>query len=433
MPQNGQKIPFIKIFTNSLLVTGMTIGAGILALPIKTGMAGIVPSLVSMFLIWVLMLGTAMVFIYKFTHPKTRSRNYPTLFQNELGTKGRWVSVFGYLVNYYGILVAYLTGASTILATLVPINIPVNIWMLGFFVVLTGLALLGADKAKNANAFIMIAMIGAFGVLLFLSGSYIDVSRYNHKVWALMPTVMPIIIVAFAFHNVVPFLCKNLNGDQKASFKAVLIGSSMAIIINILWMFVVVGTLPLAGPGKATIISALQHDYPATIPLSLALNNKMITLTGMVFALAAIITSYIPTSVALRGFMRGIVSLHYKNPNKYVVLLLAYGPPFLVAMIYPDVFIKAVDIAGGFGILIVFGILPSLIMIKMAKNRGKLFKIAAGIMIICFSVLMAFEIAQETGFLKLDSSKEYWRLVYPHKESRITQNHQSIREPVLEK
>ena len=404
-----EKIPFIKVFTNSLLVTGMTIGAGILALPIKTGIAGIVPSLLSIFSVWILMLCTATVFIYKFTHPKERSRDYPTLFQAELGSKGKWVSVFGYLVNYYGILVAYLTGSAAILVALVPLNLTHHVWMVAFFITFTGLALLGADKAKNANAFIMIAMLGSFAALIFLTAKHVDVSRYNHKEWALIPSVIPIIVVAFSFHNVVPFICKNLNGDQRASFKAVLLGSSMAIVMNILWMLVVVGALPLAGPGKATILSALEHDYPATIPLALALHSKMITVTGMFFALAAIATSYIPTSVALRGFMRGILSLHFKNPNKYLVLLLSFAPPFLVAMIYPDVFLKAVDIAGGFGILIVFGILPSFIMIKIAKSKGKFLKAIAAIMIISFLVLLVCEIAQESGLLKLGASKEYWR------------------------
>jgi len=404
-----EKIPFIKIFTNGLLVTGMTIGAGILGLPIKTGIAGIAPSLLTMCLIWILMLCTATVFIYKFTHPKERSRDYPTLFQAELGAKGRWVSVLGYLVNYYGILVAYLTGSAAILVTMMPLNLPIHVWMAGFFIIFTGLALLGANIAKNANAFIMAVLFGSFAVLLFMSAKHIDVSHYSHRDWALIPSVVPIIFVALAFHNVIPFVCRNLNGDMKASFKAILLGSSISVVMNILWMMVVVGAIPLDGPGKATIVAALKNDYPATIPLSLALNSRLITTAGMVFGLIAITAAYIPISLSLMGFIKAALSPRFKNPNRYIVILLSFGPPFLVAMIYPGIFLSAVDIAGGFGILIIFGILPSLIMIKMARHRTKLFKVIAAIMIISFSLLLICEIAQETGMLKLDSSKEYWR------------------------
>ena len=405
-----EKIPSIKIFTNALLVTGMTVGAGILGLPIKTGIAGIVPSLLTMCLIWILMLCTATVFIYKFTHPKERSRDYPTLFQAELGAKGKWVSVLGYLVNYYGILVAYLTGSAAILVTLVPLDLTIHVWMAAFFIIITGLALLGADRAKNANALIMIVLLASFAVLLFMAGKQIDVGRYAHREWGLIPSVIPIIFVAFSFHNVVPFICRNLNGDPRASLKAVLLGSLMALGMNILWMLVVVGAIPLDGSGNATITAALKNDYPATIPLSLALNSRVITTAGMFFALIAIITSYIPTSLALKGFIRATLSHHFKKPNKYVVLLLSFGPPFLVAMIYPGIFLRAVDVAGGFGILVVFGILPSLLMIKMARHRGKLFfKVIAAVMLIAFSLIFICEIAQETGMLKMGASKEYWR------------------------
>ena len=404
-----EKIPFIKIFTNSLLVTGMTIGAGILGLPIKTGLAGMWPSLLTMFLVWLLMLSTATVFIYKFTHPKERSRDYPTLFQAELGTKGKWLSVFGYLVNYYGILVAYLTGSAAILVNLLPVKVTAHMWMLIFFIIFTGLVLLGADKAKNVNAVIMIAMLASFVALLFKTGEHVDFSRYTYRDWNFVPSIVPIIVVAFAFHNVVPFVCKNLNGDSKAAFKAVFLGSVIAIGMNILWMLAVIGALPVTGPGRTNILSALQNDYPATIPLALAFHSSLLTFTGMFFALTAISTSYIPTGVALRGFMRSILSHYFEKPNKYVVILLSFGPPFLVAMIYPGIFLKAIDIVGGFGILIVFGILPSLIMFKIARVKRKRLKVLAFIMLILFSVFLLCEIAQEFGFLKLDPAKEYWR------------------------
>lgn len=403
-----EKVPFVKIFTNSLFVTGMTIGAGILALPIKTGMAGLIPSILTVFVVWLFMLATATVFIYKFTHPKERSRDYPTLFQTEIGPKGKWVSVLGYLVNYYGILVAYLTGSAAILGTLAPGCLPDRAWMLMVFVVLTGLALMGADRAKNANAVIMIAMVGSFLALLFLAGKHIDVTRYAYRDWSVVTSIIPIMIVAFSFHNVIPVVCRNLNGDQNAAFKAVLLGSSIATGMNLLWITVVMGALPLSGPGNATILSALQNDYPATIPLALALNSRIITGAGMFFALAAIATSYIPTGVALTGFMRGLLALRYKEPAGYAILLLSFGPPFLVAMVYPGLFLKAIDVAGGFGIVVVFGILPGIIMVKMAKDRGSLFRTAAFIVMIFFTMLLACETAQEAGFLKIGAEQEYW-------------------------
>ncbi len=88
---------------------------------------------------------------------------------------------------------------------------------------------------------------------------------------------------------------------------------------------------------------------------------------------------------------------------------------------YPNVFSRAVDLAGGFGILIVFGILPSFIMVKMAKGGGWLIKTAAAVMVVSFSILMFCEIAQETGLFRKMQTKEYWQIKY-HVKKEVVPN-----------
>ena len=56
-----KQIPSLRILTVSLLVTGTTVGAGILALPVQTGLAGAFPSLIAIVLMWGLMLLTGRI------------------------------------------------------------------------------------------------------------------------------------------------------------------------------------------------------------------------------------------------------------------------------------------------------------------------------------------------------------------------------------
>ncbi|MDP8299146.1 MAG: aromatic amino acid transport family protein [Candidatus Tantalella remota] len=403
------QISFARIFTNALFVTGMTIGAGILGLPIKTGAAGILPSLVVMLVVWGFMMCTATIFIYKFTHPKERSRSYPVLFQSELKSVGKWVGTFGYLVIYYGLMVAYLTGSASILVNLVPFQLPINVWMTGFFVIFTLLSLLGAEKASKWNAAIMVILIASFSLLIVKTAPHIDVSRFARSDWNFTTSLFPIILVAFCFQNVIPFVCKNLGGNAKASFTAITLGSLIAIALNVVWMFAVIGSLQLDGPGKATIMYALQNNQPATIPLTAALHSSVITVTGLFFALVAIATSYVPTSLALTGFVRNTLSLYFKNVKNYVVFLFAFGPPFLVAMLFPHVFLAAIDVVGGLGIILIFGILPGLLLIKMALNKNKILVAVAIFILAASSLLLACEIAQEFSLLKLGPSIESWK------------------------
>jgi tyrosine-specific transport protein len=55
----------MKIFTAALMISGNTIGAGILGLPILGGMAGALPSVIGLAAIWMVMLGTAFVLAWR--------------------------------------------------------------------------------------------------------------------------------------------------------------------------------------------------------------------------------------------------------------------------------------------------------------------------------------------------------------------------------
>jgi hypothetical protein len=103
------------MLTVILLITGTTVGAGMLGLLIKTGLSGLVPSLLGMIVVWGLMLITAWILAGRIIASDHTTTDLPTLFQQELGTPGKWLSIIGYLIIFYGLLVAYLSGASSIL------------------------------------------------------------------------------------------------------------------------------------------------------------------------------------------------------------------------------------------------------------------------------------------------------------------------------
>jgi tyrosine-specific transport protein len=105
--------------------------------------------------------------------------------------------------------------------------------------------------------------------------------------------------------------------------------------------------------------------------------------------------------------MDDLTSHHPGRTSPLLSRVLAFGPPLLIALIYPDIFLKAIDFAGGFGIVTLFGILPSIIAIRKATTRtGKLLGIA---MLLLFGIFFALEAAQEFGLLKISPDLEYWK------------------------
>ena len=76
---------------------------------------------------------------------------------------------------------------------------------------------------------------------------------------------------------------------------------------------------------------------------------------------AAITTAYLANGLGLIGFMDDLTNRYMGKVNPLLSRALSFIPPLLIALIYPDIFLQAINIAGGFGIVTLFGVLPSII------------------------------------------------------------------------
>lgn len=399
----------LSVCSVALLIAGCTIGAGILGLPIQTGLAGALPSLIGICTAWLFMYISGLVIIERFIQAEDNSINLPTIFQRAFGRTGKYVATLGYLINYYGVMVAYLSASSSVLAYLVPLNIPQWGFLLIFFIPSTIITLVGLKYAMRANNFFMLVLGVSFAVLLFFTFKNSAPQRLLRTDWPLLPGAMPLILTAFVYHNIIPSFCVKLKNDHKSIRKALLIGTLIPLGINLLWTFAVIGALPLDGE-TGSIVSAFQKNQPATVPLSECLKSEYITGAGMIFSLAAIFTSYVSIAHGLGKFFKDLTSGIKRDGGKIGNIFLTFGPPLVVALIYPDFFLKALDIAGGVGVVLIFGILPSLMLINSRKKTAV--KTATGIaLLIIFLIFMGLEIGQELGLFNIKASTENWKLI----------------------
>ena len=78
-------------------------------------------------------------------------------------------------------------------------------------------------------------------------------------------------------------------------------------------------------------------------------------------------TSFIGFTIGLKTFIAdGLSSIDVKSePVSYSLTLI---PPLTFAITYPDVFISAVDNAGTFGVIVIFGLLPPLMVYSYRKS-----------------------------------------------------------------
>ncbi len=395
----------LNILSSALLITGVTIGIGIFGLPIKLGLAGIIPSFTAMLLTWAVMYMTGWIIVKRMLEVRDKTIDLPGLFHSVLGTYGKVLTIAGYLILLYGCMVAHLAAGASVLSRLIDSRLTEGQWIVLSFTVATGLSLLNINLIRKANAFLLTSMAVAFLGLIYLSSSNIDVARYQYMDWHFLPATIPVVATALTYHPIIPSICRGLNFNCSAIKIALLIGTLIPLCTNTIWSLTVIGALPLAGEGQATILFAFNNDEPATVPLAQAYANSPIEKVSMVFSILALTVSYVLQGKAMLGFFEDILSFSPKLNARAIGPILTFVPPFLIVMIYPNLFLKALDLVGGVSIMLLFGILPALTALKDSNiywRRWGFF------LLIVASLFMGLELMQEFGLLHISPDIEYW-------------------------
>src|SRR5205085_1805812 len=99
--------------------------------------------------------------------------------------------------------------------------------------------------------------------------------------------VIPAVIVSFGFHNLVPSLTTYLNGNVSALKKAILIGSSIPLVVYLVWEGLILGLVP-----SSNFQAALDQGEIATQTLNAAVGSSLIIDVAEAFAFFAIVTSF---------------------------------------------------------------------------------------------------------------------------------------------
>ncbi|MCX8110838.1 MAG: hypothetical protein N3D15_06280 [Syntrophorhabdaceae bacterium] len=397
-----------QIFGMSLLIVGNLVGVGILALPISTGIAGFMPTMIGLLLTGFAMLLSAFVLSREALEQKLDNFNYPSLYKSYLGNLGKWIAILANLIILYGILTAYLTAIATIVINTFHLTIP-PIWVsLGYFSIITIITFFKIQTIQKYIAVLVVVKCVAFAIICFMAELKVDINNLAYSYWPFFPAGIPIMIGAFHFHNIIPNVCQSLKWDAVAIKRAIIVGMLIGLAMNTSWIIVTLGVLPMDN-SSVGIIHAFKENLPATVPMSEFLNSRLFLLLATGFAAVSISTAYLSNVMALIGFMDDLSYQQTGRTNPLASRLLAFGPPIIIAIVYPNIFLKAMDIVGGFGIVSLFGILPSLIAYKKANTSRQ--KMLAIVMFIIFIVFFILECAQEFGFLHIDPDREYWNVM----------------------
>ena len=385
------------IFFMALLLTGNMVGAGILAMPIVAGIAGFYPSLVAIFFFSFVMLYTGFILVREVNEAKEENFNLPSLYEQHFGISGKWLTSVANITIFYGVLTSYLAGSTQLVIALFDIDPHFESFVLFIiFTLFTSLAVSSLKVIEKYNTFFMLLLGIAFLLLITLGIPEIDSSRFSHREWKYLPIAIPMIVAGFVFHYVIPTLCEASNWSKEI-YKPILIGMGITLFMNILWLIVGLGVVPVSG--DVSLMQAYTMGVPVTIEMSKILDSELFLITASIFALIAIATSYISIGMALKDFLKDLFHNSFRFENRFILFMVAFVPPLLISYFYVDIFLKALSFVGGVGIVILFGILPTIIAYKKASSKGT--KALSVVFLLAFCATLLVTILQTFGFVDI--------------------------------
>jgi tyrosine-specific transport protein len=361
-----------SVIGGSLLIAGSCIGAGMLALPIITGLAGFFPSLLMFFLAWAFMTltGLLMVEVNGWFEHKV---NIASMVGHTLGHVGRSLSWILYLFLFYALIVAYISGSGSLSSTFASsiLSIPIPPWLGSlFFVILFGFVVyLGTRPVDLWNRLLMVGKIASYIGMVALGVKYIQPKLLMRTESSYALFSLPVLIISFGFHNMIPSLTAYMKRDLKRVRLTILIGSLFTLVIYLIWQILVLGIVPMEGPSG--IVESLNNDKEASQALMGILGTSLVALFAQWLAFFAILTSFLAQSLSLVHFLADGLKAKHKHRENVWICLLALFPPLIFALIYPQLFFKALNFAGGICAVILFGIFPAL-MVWIGRYRKQI-------------------------------------------------------------
>lgn len=345
-----------------LLIAGCCIGAGMLGLPVLSAMAGFQPSLVIFLICWLFMVSTGLLLL-EVNLWFDGTVNVITMVDKTLGRKGKAVAWSMFLFLFYLFMVAYIAASGTLVADFSKeylfFDLSTSLGSLVFCLCVSYLLYLGTGAVDMINRFLMLGLIISYLCLVVIGLPSVNLELLQHADWSFASAVIPVGIVSFGFHNLVPSLTHYFQKDAKALKLALIIGSAIPFIIYILWEGLILGIVPLY-----YFQQALTQGDIATEALKDAVGFSWVVNIAQAFAFFAITTSFLSVALSFIDFLADGLAIEKNRRGLVILLTLALVPPFICALLYPTIFLTALNVAGGFCAVILFGLLPVLMVWK---------------------------------------------------------------------
>lgn len=388
---------FNRLLGGVLLISGTSIGAGLIALPVETGTYGFLPSALILFICWLATLFAALYMLEANLWCKDDS-NLISMAEETLGPVGRGVAWLSYLLLLYALMAAYLSGMNSLLVTSFHQLFDVQLSSLSassILITLFGLVLyFGTKPLDYLNRIFILGFIVTFFALIFTLSSELKPQLLKQTKFHSSWLVLPVIVTTFGYQIIIPSVRRYLDSDVKDLVKVIIIGSTIPLAVYLIWELITLGVIPPHGThGLDKILSTGQPAIGLTISLEGLLHAPWIGTIAKFLSFFVIATSFIGVSLSLFDFLCDGFHVHKKSKlSKLPITIGTFIPPLFFTLYYPGAFIVALGYAGILvAVLLIIMPVSMVISGRYFRNEPKVFTTPGGLFSI--TLLLAFALS----------------------------------------
>lgn len=333
-----------------LMVAGVSIGAGMLALPIAAATIGpffstLIMSIVAAFMLYAGIVATEVNLTLgeSFSIAKMGERCF-----------GKSVYILGIvtvILLFYSLVCAYLSGMTSILQkNLLPDGkFPDSLVSTVLGLVIGVIVYTSARAVDYSNRVFFFAKFILLGALLIMLLPYINIDLSLNKnytpTWQDLTLLLPIFFTSFGFHGSIPSILKYAGHEKKQLSQIFLLGIIIPYLIYTLWITAITGALPPTGDNSLAFIKT-STDSLSTLFTSIS-NLTGSTLINYIVAGFSwcMVTSLLGVTLGLVDFFIEICSYGSSRFERLKATLYTFIPPIILLLMKSKIFVSALAFA----------------------------------------------------------------------------------------
>lgn len=340
-----------SVFGGAMIISGTAVGAGMFSIPIVTSGVWFSGSILMLIYTWFCMFFSGLMLLeVNLNYPAGSS--FHTMVKDLLGKT--WNTINGLSVAFvlYILTYAYISAGGSIISHTLTSIFAINQTISGlcFAVLIAFIVWLSTKAVDRINTILIGGMVISF--VFSVSDMFVQVNptilfNTNEPNAQYLPyalAALPYLLTSFGYHGNIPGLVKYYGKDAKLVVHSLLYGTLIALIIYLLWQFVIQGNISRSG------FKQIIAEGGNIGNLLAQLDNGIVTSTVKhllnAFSYMALASSFLGVSLGLLDFIADLFKFEDSSAGRTKSALVTFVPPTIGALFFPNGFLYAIGFAG---------------------------------------------------------------------------------------